>query len=124
MIKSFFIIFLLSSCQNYNSNSSDRSVYGPVILNEADPNFAQAYNIIQNRCISCHSSNVHNVWATYTNNAAWIDSGMISNLPENSYFMQRIINSGGSGANMPQGGSALPNQEYETLKKWILEMNQ
>lgn len=122
------IILLLTfiitvSCQDYNSNSADRVKYGPVVLNESDPNFARAYNIIQSRCVSCHSSTIHDPWATYQDNAAWIDSGLVQRQDsQNSYFIQRIINYGGASSNMPQGQSALSQSDYEHLVKWIDEM--
>jgi uncharacterized membrane protein len=111
-MKYIFIFLFITGCQDYNSNSSDRSKYGPIVLDENDPNFAPAYNVIQNRCVSCHSSPIHNPWSTYTNNEKWLD-------PDNSYFVQRIINYGGSSANMPQGGSSLPQAEYDAIRTWI-----
>lgn len=124
MMKWFLpLLLILISCQDYNSNTADRIKYGPVVLDEADPNFQQAYTIIQNRCVSCHSSTIHDAWATYQDNAAWLDSGMIlRGDPDNSYFIQRIINAGGASSNMPQGGSALPDAEYQHLRKWIEEI--
>ncbi|WP_408099035.1 hypothetical protein ACJVC5_08970 [Peredibacter sp. HCB2-198] len=117
------LLLLLVGCQDYNSNSSDRFKYGPAILDETDPNFAQAYNTIQTRCTSCHSSNIHDIWATYKNNNAWLDSGLIQRGdPDNSYFIQRIINYGGASSNMPQGGSALSDAEYQQLRKWVEEI--
>ena len=119
----FIALLLLASCQNYNSNSGDANTYGPVVLNEADPNFAQAYSIIVNRCVNCHSSNIHSVWSSYTSNNDWLNTGMVNRGdPDNSYFIQRIINYGASSSNMPQGGSALPAAEYNHLRKWIEEI--
>ena len=119
-MKFFLFLFLFVGCQDYNSNSSDRSKFGPIVLDESDPNFTPAYNITQNRCVSCHSSPIHNHWSTYTSNEKWLDSGMIvKGDPDNSIFIQRIINYGGTSSNMPQGGSALPQAEYDALRTWI-----
>lgn len=123
MMRIIFLLLIFISCQDYNSNSADRSKYGPVVLTDTDPNFAQAYNIIQNRCVSCHSSSIHDPWADLKDNASWLDSGLIQRQdPDNSILLQRIINYGGASSNMPQGGSALPDSEYQHLVKWINEI--
>lgn len=115
-------LLLLSSCQDYNSNSGDRGKYGEVVLNETDPNFRDAYYIIQNRCVSCHDHE-HDDWAELKSNDDWIaEGGLITpGQPENSLLLRRIINSAQVGANMPPGGSAIPDDEYEHLEKWITE---
>jgi uncharacterized membrane protein len=119
----FSSLVFIFACQDYNSNSADRIKYGPIVLDETDPNFARAYTIISKQCISCHSSNIHDQWANYTNNAAWLDSLMIQRGdPDNSIFLQRIINYGGTSSNMPQGGSPLSNSDYQHLVKWIEEI--
>lgn len=121
----FFILLILSSCEDYNSNSADKIKYSnePQSEQEAgDPNFAPAFAIIQSRCISCHSG-FHNNWATYTSDDKWINSGLVHRGdPDNSHLITRIFNSGQAGANMPQGAGALPDAEFQTLRKWIVEM--
>lgn len=114
------LLFTITSCQDYNSNSGDRK-YGPVVLNEPDPNFARAYSIIQNRCVSCHDKE-HDLWASYTNNDAWVNSGLVvAGNTSNSDLIRRIINTGNSESNMPPGGSPLSNDEYNHLIKWVTE---
>lgn len=118
----FFLstLLLLSSCQYFTSNSYDKEKYGPVLSDETDPNFLKAYNIIQNRCINCHSSTIHAHWSQYKDNNAWLDSGLVNRQDaDNSFFIQRIINYGGPSSNMPQGSGALPPAEYDFLKEWI-----
>lgn len=120
------LLFLicLSSCEDYNSNSADKIKYSnePQSEEAGDPNFAPAFAIIQSRCISCHSG-FHNNWAAYTSDEQWINSGLVHRGdPDNSHFIKRIINSGQAGANMPQGAGALPDAEYQLLRKWIAEM--
>lgn len=119
----FFLLFIIifSSCQDYNSNSGDKGKYGPVAFNETDPNFEKAYYIIQSRCVQCHSG-YHNNWADFKSNNEWQGGGLV--IPQdtqNSPFLARIINSGQAGADMPQGGSAIPNAEYTHLVKWVNE---
>lgn len=120
-MKNFIFLALLLACQNYNSNSSDRARYGEIEL-ENDPQFQRAYTIIQNRCVNCHTSQIHAAWATYTTSADWIKSGgqrVIPGSPQDSKLITRIINSGENDSNMPLGGSALPNDEYDALVEWI-----
>lgn len=115
-------LLLTGACQDYNSNSADRIKYGPVVLDESDPNFARAYNIISSKCINCHTG-YHNNWAELKNNDAWLDYGiLLRGDPNNSMFIQRIINYGGTSSNMPFGGSPLSNSDYQHLTKWIEEM--
>ncbi len=124
-------IFLLlsflmyTSCDEYNSNSADRLKYGGDPQQEVDTgdaNFSAAFPIIQQKCISCHSGD-HNNWAGYTSDEKWLNSGLINRGdPDNSSFIKRIINSGGPNANMPEGLGALPDSEYQLLRKWIAEM--
>lgn len=121
------IIFLtlssfLIGCQDFNSNSSDRVKYGPVVLDESDPNFARSYNIITTKCINCHSG-YHNNWASLKDNAAWLNEMVVlRGDPNNSMFIQRIINYGGTSSNMPFGGSPLSGSDYQHLVKWIEEI--
>lgn len=121
MIKFFYLLLLLVSCQDYNSNSGDRGRYGPVVLNENDPNFREAYDIIQNRCVSCHDHR-HDDWAEFKSNADWEASGLVVPTdPDASEFIERIVNSGQTSSNMPPGGSPLPDDEYQHLRKWVSE---
>lgn len=115
------LIFSLTACQDYNSNSGDRGRYGPIVLNESDPNFAKAYGIIQNRCVSCHD-HVHDRWADLKSNDDWVTEGVVTPLSAaNSELIQRIVNTGGADSNMPPGGSPLSNEEYSHLLKWVNE---
>jgi cytochrome c551/c552 len=127
-MKSIFLALLALTavaCQNDNSDSADREKYGPIVLNSGgDPNFAAAYAILQNQCISCHNGDHHAVWASYTSDADWVAQGLvIKGNATGSYLIQRIINAGnGSASNMPQGSSALPADQYNTLLTWINNM--
>lgn len=114
------LLLLLAACQDYNSNSSDKARYGGDVVLENDPQFQQAYHIIQDRCVSCHTSQIHAPWSTYTTNAKWIESGrVIKGDPQGSALIDRIINTGETNSNMPLGGSALPNDEYDALVQWV-----
>lgn len=113
-----FLLLLLTivSCQDYNSNSSDRGLYGPLNLDESDPNFRAAYIVIKSRCANCHE---HSNWAELKSNAAWLALGggiVIPNDTANSGIVNRLIN---EGSDMPQGGSALSTAEYNAIKLWV-----
>ena len=118
----FILFFILSSCQDYNSNSGDKGRYGPVELNESDPNFRKAYFIIQSRCVSCHDHK-HDKWADFKSNDEWVADGLVEpGVPASSELIQRIINTGtASSSDMPPGGSPLPDTEYNALVKWVTE---
>ena len=117
-----FLLILLSSCEDINSNSADKLKYskqGPQPEEAQDPNFAPAFKVIQNNCISCHTG-FHNRWASYTTNDKWIASGRINRGdPDNSRIIERTINSGQTGANMPIGGGPLSDADYQLLRTWI-----
>jgi uncharacterized membrane protein len=117
----FFSLLLLSSCQDYNSNSGDKGRYGPIELNESDPNFRKAYFIIQDRCVSCHDHK-HDKWADFTSNSEWVAEGLvISGQPATSELIGRIVNTGQVSSDMPPGGSPLSDAEYTHLVKWVTE---
>lgn len=118
-MRSFFIfLILLAGCQDYNSNSGDRGRYGPVELNETDPNFREAYTIIQNRCVSCHEHK-HDAWADFKSNADWVNADLVvPNDAANSEFIQRIVNTQATSSNMPPAG-AIPTEEYNHLVEWV-----
>jgi hypothetical protein len=114
-----FLLFSFSSCQDWNSNSSDAEKYGSVSLTGSDK-FKESYPILVRRCANCHTSSIHGAWAGYTDEQNWIDNDLVvPNDPDNSGLIQRIINTGNTDSDMPQGGSALPASEYSTLKTWI-----
>ncbi|MBA2404628.1 MAG: cytochrome c [Bdellovibrionales bacterium] len=120
-MKYFFLLFILASCQDYNSNSGDRAKFGPVVLDETDPNFRRAYFIIQDRCVSCHDHR-HDKWADFKSNDEWESEGLVvPGQPATSEFIERIVNTGQVSSNMPPGGSPLPDAEYAHLVKWVTE---
>lgn len=116
-----FTFVLLLGCQDYNSNTSDGIKYRDIEVDDGgDPNFAAAKSVIDRRCVSCHSG-AHNNWAN-RDNEQWLADPMMPVLrgdPDNSPLIIRTINTGGSSANMPLGGSAIPASEYTALKTWI-----
>lgn len=121
MIRTLLLSLLLSGCQSYNSHTGDKAKFAEVEL-ENNAQFRAAYKVIQNRCINCHGGN-HNTWATYVNSQLWIDNGLIiARDPQASKLIRRTINSGVVGANMPPGGSPLPNDEYQAILDWINDL--
>lgn len=118
------LLLLILGCDDYNSNSADKIKYEETSQQEVssgDPNFQAAFAVIQNRCISCHDGQ-HNNWASYTNDDHWLSSGLVNRGdPSNSRLIRRIVNSGDPGANMPPAG-AIPDAEFQLLKRWITEL--
>jgi len=118
MIRAFFLLFIISACQSYNSHTGDKAKFAELEL-EDNANFRAAYKVIQSRCINCHGG-THNAWATYVNSQLWVDKGLIiRGDASGSKLIERTINSGQTNSNMPPGGSPLPNDEYQVLLDWI-----
>ncbi len=108
-----FILTLISCGQDYNSNSSDKTNASTIqdSTNEADKRRLAATSILEQNCFSCHS------WSGYKTDKLWVDAGfIIAGNAADSELIKRLINSGGD---MPQGGSALTNNDATTLTEWI-----
>ena len=117
---SLAVLMSLVACQDYNSNSNDGDRFRQVTLTPPSANFEKAYYIIQERCTSCHTSGIHNSWASYTNEQDWIDKGyVVEGDPDSSRLIFRIINHGSTDSDMPLGMGPLPSDEYEDLKEWV-----
>lgn len=105
---------ILSSCQDYNSNSFDQNKYLSTDLN--DP-----FGILRAKCISCHKG-THNWWSNLTQNSDWSGTqvdGSYYVVPgdfSGSYIISRLKN---YGSDMPDGGSALSEDELDVLRDWI-----
>lgn len=118
-LASLLLALFLTGCQDYNSNSNDKERFRRVNLT-GGPEFEPAYYIIQERCTNCHSSGIHNSWASYTKEQDWIDRGLVvANDPDGSRLIFRIINHGSTDSNMPLGMGPLPNDEYQQLIDWV-----
>lgn len=115
-LTAIFTLLLFLGCQEYNSNSFDKKLYGKVELS-GGPKFEASYAVLQNRCMNCHE---HSQWAEFTNKQQWIDSGLVvPNSADNSPLIYRIINHGGASSDMPLGGGPIPSAEYNTLVDWV-----
>lgn len=111
-----FLFILAVSCQDYNANTFDRERFGVVELTGSNE-FKSSYPVLKNRCMNCH---FHAKWAEYTNEQDWVNDGLVVlGNADQSELITRIKNYGGVGSDMPQGGSALPSNEYETLRTWV-----
>ena len=63
---------------------------------------------------------MHAAWAGYKTEQEWVDLGyVISQNPDQSRFITRIINYAGGQSDMPQALGALPDAEYQTLLDWV-----
>jgi len=107
----FFLIFLNSCGQDYNSNYNDRGTYADIGIPPGDPLY-NSYIILQNKCFSCH------VWGDYKTSAQWESAGLVTAGNFNgSTIIKSLKNYGG---NMPKDPySPLTSTEIESLKVWI-----
>ena len=113
------VLAILVGCQDYNSNSNDDDRFKQVTLT-GSANFNAAYYVLQERCTSCHTSSIHNQWASYTNEQDWVDEGLASaGDADGSKVIFRIVNHGSTDSDMPQGMGAIPNDEYQDLVDWV-----
>ncbi len=114
-----FLIIFLGSCrlQTWNSNSGDAKPSLCTVIDRGDQNLVDVCEIIQNRCIDCHTG-YHDEWFAYTDSAAWVSAGLVdSNGDTNlSQFYTYLKNVGGS---MPKNDAQIPDDEFELIKKWI-----
>lgn len=114
----FLLLIFVVSCQDLNSNSSDRTRYSagaPV----GSLKFQAAYPIINNRCANCHTSTIHNKWSAFTNEADWEnESTVVPGNSDASSFITRMQNYDNQG-DMPQASSAIPDEEYDILVDWV-----
>lgn len=118
-LTALLLLIFFVGCQDYNSNTYDKTRYGKVTLT-GSPDFEAAYYIIQQRCTNCHTSTIHNPWASYTNEQDWIDKGYVAKGdPDGSRLIFRIFNYGSTQSDMPRDLGPLPNDEYQQLVDWV-----
>ena len=109
------LLLFYIGCQDYNSNTFDKDRYSNIELT-GTANFKASYAILQTNCMNCHR---HAQWAGYTDEQDWVtNENLITPGAGASQVITRIINSGVVGADMPQGGSALPAADFQTLTDW------
>ncbi len=109
------LAFWLPGCgQDYNSNSGDAQK----IQHESDDTITgssttvAALKVLRKLCFSCHTS-----WSAYKTDQDWIEQGYVElGNAKGSTLVQMLINDGG---NMPQGGSALSDSDYNAILDWI-----
>lgn len=112
------LLLFYIGCQDYNSNTFDKERYGEIELT-GSANFKASYAILQTRCMTCHQ---HAQWSGYTDEQDWVtNENLITPGAGTSQVITRIINAGVVGSDMPQGGSALPTAEFDTLTAWEAE---
>lgn len=111
------LLLFYIGCQDYNSNTFDKDRYGEIELTgNVTPEFKASYKILQAKCMTCHR---HAQWAAYTDSQDWVtNENLITPGPADSQLITRIINAGTTQSDMPQGGSALPASDFDTLKAW------
>lgn len=113
-----FVFTLIGCGQDFNTNSGDKPVttdsqtVSECGSSDSETGFCAARLIYQTNCFSCHPG-----WAEYETQTAWADAGLV--IPgdiNNSPAINRLIN---YGSDMPLNGSALSEQDYQTLIDWV-----
>lgn len=137
------VLIALSSCgQKYNSNSGDGGTAATTPVTSTSTSTSTdtttdkstatgecgtpaaartcaAIKILKANCATCHT---HRSWANFATDKHWIDDGLIkAGNAGGSELIQRLINAGGD---MPRGGSALSNSDYQALQDWANKMTQ
>ena len=113
-----FLLFIVSCGQDYNSNYFDAQKFKSGIdrTTPAGERFYNAFNVIQEKCISCHLG-YHNSYSKYLTDADWKAAGLVKASDfAGSSIIQLLKNYGGT---MPLSASNLSSTEIETLRLWI-----
>jgi|GEM_PF-3053771 len=112
------ILAVMGSCANYNSNSNDATAYRARSEDLLDGNFLPVYELLMNKCYSCHPH--HDYFASLTTSQKWVDAGqVVKGDPDNSYLIRRLRKfGGGTNSNMPYGND-ITDDEYQLLRAWI-----
>lgn len=114
-----FSLFFLTACgQTFNSQSIDR-FSGAGNIDVSTPQglrLFKAYQVIQNRCISCHTG-YHNSWKQYNTDNLWIQNSLVIKGDfRGSLLISRLQN---EGSDMPLLAAQIPEVDYQILKDWI-----
>jgi len=118
-----FMILLISSCgQSFNSNSSDNNLVDYAGIDTSTPagqRLNSAFNVINVRCISCHTG-YHSTWSSYRTDAAWRTAGLVQNgNPMGSAVYSRLKNVGGD---MPLQNPQISDSERGLIETWINQL--
>lgn len=110
------LVLTLTSCgQSTNSNTSDFLLSG----NGIDPSntkLLNAYEVINDKCISCHTG-YHDSWSALNTDQLWIEDGSIAaGAALSSSLVIRLKNRGGD---MPLLSPMLTEDEYQNVIEWI-----
>ncbi|TDJ03836.1 MAG: hypothetical protein E2O68_09300 [Deltaproteobacteria bacterium] len=118
MIRLTILLLLLGCVQDYNSSSGDRERFSPrpVPTSSGDPRLANAYNVIEKNCLTCHLG-FHNQWASNTTDQAWKSTGLV--IPGDPFSSRLITKLQNVGGNMPFQSPPLSEDDLNTLVEWI-----
>lgn len=115
LVAYLLISLLTNSCQTSNSNAFD-DIYGTSDIDPTNTNLVNAFEVIEDSCINCHSG-YHSDWAYNTTDNDWINSGtVVAGDIDSSTLITRLKN---RGSDMPKDQAALTDEEYNTLVTWI-----
>ncbi len=89
--------------------------------------FGKVKTILDTNCASCHSEGGGAASFKLTSSAEFIRTGLVvAGAPNRSKLIVRLknfVDPGATNNNMPQGGAAISDADYQILYSWILEMS-
>lgn len=114
-----FLLFLISSCQDFNSNSFDKEKSYVAVIDTSTAEgkrLNSAYQVLKNNCMSCHTG-YHSVWLKFNTSELWQNENLIIAGDANaSEIMIRLKNNGGD---MPLNNSPIQFTDLIYIEDWI-----
>ncbi len=119
-MKILSILIILTSCgQSFNSNTGDEAftaVNGIDTSTPAGVRLNNAYTVLKDECMSCHTG-YHNSWNAYKSDLAWQNAGLVTaGSSAGSQVYSRLKNVGGD---MPLLNPQISDSKRQTLETWI-----
>lgn len=121
------IMIPFQNCSPFHASRVGSTDSSSFLGANAELRFYKAREVLQNKCGSCHSEGGMAVPLVLDNETLYVGKGLIvAGDPAASKLMARLKNNPDTtvpNRNMPMGGAALSDLEYETLKAWIFKMD-
>jgi hypothetical protein len=117
------ILISMNACSEFTATNNFSSVSD---INNSEALFAKTIEVIQRDCVSCHRAGGSTSSFEFTTPQQFISAGLIiPGKPRQSKLIYRMINFNDASVtndNMPMGGSAISNSDYQDIYNWIAEM--
>jgi hypothetical protein len=114
----FSLLFFIGCGQTFNSNTEDFNLLASSFCtDQSNTALCTANEIIQTKCTTCHTSNIHAFWSGLDTNAEWVASGrVVAGNPDASNLVTKLKNYGG---NMPDQAPELSDADAQAIRDWI-----